>query len=123
LKLIVDERYGSRYFSPARAGGESPIADDAELKILQTILESLTALDRRVEAVDRKVEAVDHKVTRQHAILTQDVRMIRAAIHDMREAGVTKGEVAALHEDVNRAQQGLDDLAMRVEILEGQRQD
>ena len=51
------------------------MADDAVLQILQTILDSLAALDRRIEAVDQKV-------TRQHAILTQDVRMIRAAIHD-----------------------------------------
>ena len=130
MKLSVDERCDWRYVFPARNGGESSMADDAVLNILQTILESLAAVDRRIEAVerrieavDRKVEAVDLKVTRQHAILTQDVRMVRAAIHDMCETHVTKGEVAVLHEDVNRVQQGLDDLAMRVELLEGQRQD
>jgi ubiquinone biosynthesis protein UbiJ len=85
------------------------MANDVVLEILKTL--------------QRSIAALDHKVTRQHAILTQDVRMIRAAIHDMGETRVTEGEIVALHEDVNRVQQGLDELATRVESLEGQRQD
>jgi ubiquinone biosynthesis protein UbiJ len=54
-------------------------------------------------------------------MLTQDVRMIRAVIHDMGETRVTEGEIVALHEDINRVQRGLNELATRVEILEGQR--
>jgi hypothetical protein len=137
LKPSVDAHFDWRYLSPARKRGDSPMADDTVLNILQTILASLAAVDRRIETVERrmgaverkvdlverKVDAVDQKVTRQHAILTQDVRIIRAAIHDMCATHVTKGEVAALHEDVDRVQQRLDDLAMRVEMLEGQRQD
>lgn len=83
------------------------MVDDVVLKILKKIQESISTLD--------------HKVTRQHTILTQDVRMIRGAIHDMGETRVTEGEIVALHEDVNRVQQGLDNLATRVEMLEGQR--
>jgi ubiquinone biosynthesis protein UbiJ len=94
------------------------MTDDAVLKILQTTQSSIVALERKVEA---SIAAFDHKVTKQHSILTQDVRMIRAAIHDMGETRVTEGEMAVLHEDVNRVQQGLDELATRVEILEGQR--
>jgi hypothetical protein len=83
-------------------------------------LEILKALQRSIATLDHKVATLDHKVTKQHAILTQDVRMIRAAIHDMGETRVTEGEMVALHEDVNRVQQGLDELATRVGILESQ---
>jgi ubiquinone biosynthesis protein UbiJ len=94
------------------------MADDAVLRILQTIQASIVALDRKVQA---SIAAVDEKVTRHHVILTQDVRMIRAAIHDMGETRVTEGEIAALHEDVNRVQQCVDDLVTRVETLESPR--
>lgn len=96
------------------------MADDALPEILRAIQESIVALGYVVEALDNKFEALDNKVTRQHAVLTQDVRMIRTAIHDMGKTRVTEGEIVALHEDVNRVQQRLEDLAMRVEILEGQ---
>jgi ubiquinone biosynthesis protein UbiJ len=75
-------------------------------------------LDRKIDALDHKVDALDHKVTTQHAILTQDVRMIRSTIHDMGKTRVTEGEIVALHEDVNRVQQRLENIAMRVEMLE-----
>ena len=75
------------------------MADDAMLKILQTIQASIVALDRKVQA---SIAAMDQKVTRQHVILAQDVRMIRTAIHDMGETRVTEREIAVLHEDVNR---------------------
>jgi len=65
--------------------------DDAVMEILRRIQTSLAGLDRRV--------------TGQLNVLQQDVRMVRAAIHDMGETRVTEGEVEVLHEDVNRVQQ------------------
>jgi hypothetical protein len=91
------------------------MADDALPQILQMIQASIVALDHKLET---SIAALDHKVTTQHTILAQDIRMIRAAIHDMAETRVTEGEIVALHEDVNRVQQGLADLALRVNILE-----
>jgi ubiquinone biosynthesis protein UbiJ len=117
LKLSIEKRHDSRYFCSDNRG-EAPRAEDVVLEILKTIQNSIGALDRKVEA---SVAALDHKVTRQHAILTQDVRMIRAAIHDIGETRVTEGEIVALHEDVNRVQQGRDELTTRVEMLEGPR--
>jgi ubiquinone biosynthesis protein UbiJ len=81
------------------------MADDAVMEILRRIQASIAALDRRV--------------TGQLNILSQDVRMIRSTIHDMGETRVTEGEVAVLHEDINRVQQTLADLTARVEALEG----
>jgi len=65
--------------------------DDAVMEILRRIQTSLAGLDRTV--------------TGQLNVLQQDVRMVRAAIHDMGETRVTEGEVEVLHEDVNRVQQ------------------
>ncbi len=73
-----------------------------------------------LKGIQRAISVLDQKVTRQHAVLTQDIRMIRAAIHDMGETRVTEGEIVALHEDVNRVQQRVDDLVTRVEMLESQ---
>lgn len=85
------------------------MTDDAVLPILQKIQEKLAALDR--------------KFSRDFDILKQDVRMIMAAVHDMGETRVTEGEITVLHEDVNRVQQRLQDLELRVEELEGHRPD
>jgi hypothetical protein len=82
---MVERPWSSQYVSPDTRG-EGMMVDDAVLKILQVIQSFITALDRRVQALDEKV-------TRQHAILSQDIRMIRAAIHDMSETRVTKGEI------------------------------
>jgi ubiquinone biosynthesis protein UbiJ len=89
------------------------MAGDVVLEILKGIQDSIVDLDR-------KIDAVDGKVTRHRVILTLDTRMIRSAIHEMGETHVTEGEITALHEDVNRVQQGLDDLVTRVEMLESQ---
>jgi hypothetical protein len=87
------------------------MADDVVVEILKGMQASIVALDGRFDALDRKV-------TRQHAMVTQDIRMIRAAIHDMAKTRVTEGEIVALHEDVDRMQHGRDVLTTRVELLE-----
>jgi hypothetical protein len=85
------------------------MTDDAMMEVLRRIQANLAGLDRRVTA--------------QLNVLQQDVRMIRAAIHDMGNTRVTEGEGEVIHEDVNRVQQGLADLTTRVEELEGRRPD
>ena len=88
------------------------MADDIVVPILRTIQADLAALNRKVSAQGRDLSDVK-----------QDVRMIRAAIHDMGETRVTEGEITVLHEDVNRVQQRLQDLELRVEELEDHRAD
>ncbi len=55
------------------------MTDDAMMEVLRRIQANLAGLDRRVTA--------------QLNVLQQDVRMIRAAIHDMGNTRVTEGEV------------------------------
>jgi hypothetical protein len=69
--------------------------------------------------VETKAELRSHLDTLN--VLAQDVRMIRATIHDMGETRPTEGELTSLHEDVNRFQHDLIDLKTRVGVLEGQR--
>jgi hypothetical protein len=95
------------------------MADDAVIEILKGIQASIVALENKTQA---SIDALDRKVTRQHAMVTQDIRMIRTAVHDMGKTRVTEGEIIALHEDVNRMQHGLDVLTTRVELLEGHKQ-
>jgi len=69
------------------------MTDDAVMPILQNIQANLAALDRKVSSIDDKVTALDDKVTtldrkvsaqgRDLVVVMQDVRMIRATIHDM----------------------------------------
>ncbi len=88
------------------------MTDDIAVPILRTIQADLAALNRKVSAQGHDLSDVK-----------QDVRMIRAAIHDMGETRVTEGEITVLHEDVNRVQQRLQDLELRVEELEDHRPD
>jgi chromosome segregation ATPase len=69
------------------------------------------------------VKAELHSHSDMLNVLTQDVRMIRGTIHDMGETRPTEGELVSLHEDVNRALQGLTELKTRIGILESQRPD
>jgi hypothetical protein len=105
--------------------GDSFMSDDAVIEILKIIQSSIVALDNRVVALDNRVvalhervAALDEKFTRQYTILAQDVRMIRAGIHDMVKTRVTVGEVDALHEDMTRMELGLADLVVRMNALE-----
>ena len=70
------------------------MTDDAVLPILQNIQDNLAALDRKVTTLDSKVTTLDRKVSgqgRDLAVVMLDVRMIRAAIHDMGKTRVTEG--------------------------------
>jgi hypothetical protein len=61
---------------------------------------SVAALDRKLDAsvaaLDHKIETLDEKVTRQYAVLSQDIRMIRVAIREMADTSVTRDEFGAL---------------------------
>jgi predicted nucleic acid-binding Zn-ribbon protein len=104
--------------------------DDAVLPFLQRIQEDLAAVKRQGETNARTLDdmrinlaVVDRSLTREFEIVKQDVRMIRSTIEDMGETRVTEGEVAVLHEDVNRVQARLANLETRMEELEGRRTD
>jgi hypothetical protein len=94
------------------------MADDAVMEVLLRIQASIVTLDQKIATLDQKIVGLDEKFTTQYTILAQDVRMIRGGIHDMVRTRVTAGEMDSLHEDVNRMQQGLAALTMRVDILE-----
>jgi hypothetical protein len=98
--------------------GEGTMADDAVMEVLVRIQASIVTLDQKIATLDQKIVGLDEKFTTQYTILAQDVRMIRGGIHDMVRTRVTAGEMDSLHEDVNRMQQGLAALTMRVDILE-----
>ena len=57
--------------------------------------------------------------TRTLDILSQDTRMIRAAVNDIAKVDVTAGEVEAMHEDLNRLRHEVSELTVRIEELEG----
>jgi Cu/Ag efflux protein CusF len=52
-------------------------------------------------------------------ILSQDARMIRAAVNDIARVDVTAGEVEVMHDDINRLRTEVTALTVRVDELEG----
>jgi len=98
--------------------------DDPE----NVILVLLRRLDTKVDRLDTKVDLMGAELAtvksevRSHGrmlnVLQQDVRLIRAAVNDIARVDVTSGEVEALHHDVNRLQQEVSELAVRIEIME-----
>jgi hypothetical protein len=119
-QLILAEDSAACYVRPSQPErGDGVMADDAVMEILKRIQASIVALDEKTQA---SLAALDKKFTTQYTILAQDARMIRVGIHDMVRTRVTAGEMDALHEDVDRLQQGLADLMARVDVLEHTKQ-
>jgi hypothetical protein len=93
------------------------------------VLTMLRRLDTKVDLMGADLTAVKTDIAelrRQgniHAraldILTQDTRMIRAAVNDIARVDVTAGEVEAMHDDINRLRSEVTELSVRVEVLEG----
>ena len=51
------------------------------------------------------------------------MRMMRAAINDLARTNITAGEVAAMHEDINRVQTKQMELERRIATLEREAQE
>jgi cob(I)alamin adenosyltransferase len=96
------------------------MTDDAVMPILRNIQADLASVKADLTDLKVSVGALDRRATGQLNVLQQDVRMIRAALHDIGETRVTEGEITVLHEDVNRVTQRLSELESRVDALEHQ---
>jgi predicted RNase H-like nuclease (RuvC/YqgF family) len=57
-------------------------------------------------------------INRSITVLHQEVRSLKAAFNDFALTNVTKGEIEALHADVNRVQAENTELATRIATLE-----
>jgi ubiquinone biosynthesis protein UbiJ len=75
-------------------------------------------IGRQLERVLTRLGELDRKMTQQFAMLHQDVRMIRAGLHDIGDTRVTTGEITSLHEDVNRVMADVAEVRVRLETLE-----
>jgi hypothetical protein len=85
------------------------------------ILTLLRSLDAKVDGLSAKLDAIATQVTGHTRVLNvvlQDVRLIRAAADDASALRVTSGEIAAMHEDINRDLLSAT-LEVRVEAIEG----
>jgi len=93
------------------------------------VLAMLRRLDTKVDLMGGDLAAVKTDMvelrrqvgihTRTLDILSQDTRMIRAAVNDIAKVDVTAGEVEAMHEDLNRLRHEVSELTVRIEELEG----
>ena len=85
------------------------------------VLAMLRRLDTKVDLISADMAELRRQVgghTRTLDVLTQDMRMIRAAVNDIAKVDVTSGEVEAMHHDLNRLRQEVSDLTARVELVE-----
>jgi len=82
------------------------------------VLTMLRRLDTKVDRLGEDVREMKGRM-RGLDVLRQDVRLIRAAVNDIARTEVTSGEVEALHHDVNKLQQSVAELEVRLEAVEG----
>lgn len=97
------------------------MADDAVLEILKSIQAKVDKIEATLHTIDNRINGHTIAVsllTDQMNTLQQDVRMMRAAINDMEAIRITKGEVEAIHTDINRLERSYFDLAAKVEAIE-----
>jgi archaellum component FlaC len=94
---------------------------DAVMEILRSIQSTLGQLREEVHANVNATKGHSISVrllTDEVNSFHQEMRMIRSAINDVARENVTVGEVAAIHDDLNRLQRNYHDLAVKVEMIE-----
>jgi uncharacterized protein YoxC len=94
------------------------MADDAVLEILKSIQAKVDKIEATLHTIDSRISGHNIAVsllTDQMNTLQQDVRMVRAAINEA--IRITKGEVEAIHTDINRLERSYFDLAAKVEVI------
>lgn len=84
---------------------------------LRPVREDLTGISGRLAAIEIKVDGLP-LLTRAMTVLQHDIRALRAAFNDFALTNPTKGEIEALHTDVNRVQAENAELAAKVATLE-----
>lgn len=93
------------------------MTEDRMVEILEGIRAELKAMRGDMASMRGHLDGMPllhRNLTNAH----QDIRMLRAAFNDFALTNVTKGEIEALHEDVNRVQADNATLAARMETAE-----
>ncbi len=95
------------------------------MEILQAIRADLAAHTDMLNVLTQDVAFIRARIVghdRLLDVIKQDVRMVRTAINDMEKTRFTSGEAAVLHEDVERVENRIADLEVRVAVIEGRRE-
>lgn len=93
------------------------MTEDRMVQILEGIRTELKAIRGDMASMRAHLDGMPllhRNLTNAH----QDIRMLRAAFNDFALTNVTKGEIEALHDDVNRVQAESATLAARMETAE-----
>jgi hypothetical protein len=92
--------------------------DNLMLEILRNIQASTTALTQRMEVVTSTLDVHSNVLN----VLRQDVLLIRAALNDFEKTRFSSGEAQVIHDELSRLHQEQDELAVRVGVLEAEKQ-
>jgi hypothetical protein len=90
----------------------------------RTILRAIDGLQAELAPVREQLKIIEIKVSGIPLIaesthdLRRDLRMVKAAINDMARVNITGGEVAAMHDDIDRVQTRQDQIETRLATLE-----
>jgi hypothetical protein len=87
---------------------------DAALEILRVIQGDIAGLKADMTTVQTELRA--HSRTLE--VLLQEGRLLRAAVNDIAKENVTRGEVEAIHYDLNRLRHDMSALTVRVDMIE-----
>jgi ubiquinone biosynthesis protein UbiJ len=85
---------------------------------LRTILQAeLAPVREQLKIIEIKVSGIPLIAESTHD-LRRDLRMVKAAINDMARVNITAGEVAAMHDDIDRVQTRQDQIETRLATVE-----
>jgi ubiquinone biosynthesis protein UbiJ len=85
------------------------------------VLEILAAIQGEIAGLKADMMAIVTEL-RVHSetfdVLLQEGRMLRGAVNDPSRRNVSRGEVEAIHEDLNRLRNDMSALTVRIDMLE-----
>jgi hypothetical protein len=87
---------------------------DEVLEILRTIQGDIAGMKANVNAVETELRI--H--TETFDVLLQEGRTLRAAVNDSARRNIARGEVEAIHHDLNRLRHDISALMVRVAMIE-----
>ena len=93
------------------------MAGNGTEEILRAITDLRSEMRAELASVRARLDGLpllNRNLTNAH----NDIRMLRAAFNDFALTNVTKGEIGALHDDVNRVEAENASLAVRLETAE-----
>src|SRR5215813_791457 len=101
----------------SKTGKQTPMTENVVIEILGGIQTDIAGIQTDITGLKTDMAELRRQGNihaRALDILSQDTRMIRAAVNDIARVDVTAGEVEVMHDDINRLRTEVTELTVRV---------